>query len=302
MIGSERPPHFVSWAVIAWATVSAFVTLDAPTGAARAAEPDAHYGPVIPYGLAKPIRQVELAPRTPGVLMQVLVSAGDTVEQNAVLGVIDNHVALATVKAAESAAQRTAEIEQSRRALQFAHRQLSRYRAAQSEEAIAEIEVDNAAARVAEAEAVLESALESKLQAESNLQLEQARLEHHNIRAPFSGLVTKVHTQCGAALPMQGALLTLVDTSQLEVELFLDPQTIKPLQVGEQYVLQAAAPINGPVQATLMFISPIIESGTKSFRTVFLIDNAESKFPAGFAVRFENSLLRHTFTSQSASP
>ncbi len=244
---------------------------------------------VIPYGLAQPVKQVQVAPRAPGVLIEVLVSAGQFVKQGEVLGVIDNRVAEATVQAARAAAERTAEIEQSRRALEFAKRQHQRYRAVADDEAIATIELDNAAARVAEAEAVLQSALEKQLQARRNLQLEQARLESHNIRAPFSGQVIEVFAQRGAALPQQEALLTLVDTSQLEVELYLSATTVSRLRVGQTYRLQAKAPIDDEIDADLKFISPVIESGTGTFRTVFSIDNTRSRYPAGFAVFLNDS-------------
>ncbi len=245
--------------------------------------------PIIPYGLAKPVKQVRVAPRTPGVLTDVLVSPGQTVEKGDVLGVIDDRVAAATVLAARAAAERTAEIEQSRRALEFAKRQHERYRSVADDDAIATIELDNAAARVAEAEAVLQSALEKKLQAERNLQLEQARLESHNIRAPFSGQVIEVFAQRGAALPQQEALLTLVDTSQLEVDLYLSANTAGRLRVGQTYRLRAKAPIDGEIDARLSFISPVIESGTGTFRTVFLIDNTRSRYPAGFAVYLDET-------------
>lgn len=245
---------------------------------------------IIPYGLARPIKQSDVSPRTPGVLTDILVVPGQFVEQGALLGVIDNHVATATVRAAQAAAERTAEIEQSRRALEFARRQYERYRSGADDDVVAAIELDNAAARVAEAEAVLESALEKRLQAERNLQLEQARLERHNIRAPFTGQVVKMLAQTGAALPQQEALLTLVDSSVLEVELYLRPETVRRLRVGQTYPLRAMTPINDSVEATLDFISPIIESGTKTFRTVFLIDNSESKFPAGFSVYFDDPM------------
>lgn len=257
---------------------------------------------IIPHGLARPIRQVNVSPRTPGVLTDLFVSAGDTVEKDTVLGVIDNQVAQATVQAARAAAERTAEIEQSRRALEFARRHFERYRSVANDDAIAAIELDNAAAQVADAEAVLESALEKKLQAERNLQLEQARLERHNIRAPFTGQVIKVLAQRGAALPQQEALLTLVDSRQLEVELYLHPDIVRRLHVGKTYSLRAMTPVNGTVQGTLTFISPVIESGTKTFRTVFLIDNDRAQLPAGFSVAFGDAEALENTTRPDSSP
>ncbi|MEO1617723.1 MAG: efflux RND transporter periplasmic adaptor subunit [Planctomycetota bacterium] len=245
--------------------------------------------PIIPYGIARPRQHVEVAPRMPGVLVSLHVSPGQSVNAGEIIGVIDDAVAKATVRAALAAAERTAEIEQARHRLDFAERQHQRYELIKHGNAIAEVEYDNAATQLNEARAGLASAIEKQLQAQRNLELEQAKLERHNIRAPFDGQVLKVHRQQGASLSQEDSLVTLVNTRQLQLELYLPRTTVESLRTGQEYNVEAMAPIEKLVSARLQFVSPIIEPGTGSYRSIFLIENPKSSIPAGVKMRFVSS-------------
>ncbi|MEM0926171.1 MAG: efflux RND transporter periplasmic adaptor subunit [Planctomycetota bacterium] len=255
---------------------------------------------IIPYGLAKPLRIVEVSPRIPGVLIESALSPGQHVQEGDILGIIDHSVALATVRAAEAAAMRSAEIEQSRHRLAFAEKQFQRYQRIQDGNAIAEVEFDNASAQLKDAQTQLSSALEKRQQAIRNLELEEARLERHNIRAPFQGQVVAVHAVEGSSLTLEDSLLTLIDHRQLELELYLTKTTVETLRIDGTYDLHAMSPVDKTVQARLTFISPVIESSTGTFRTVFLIDNADSKLPAGIRMRLVHA-TKSTRRSLSAS-
>jgi RND family efflux transporter MFP subunit len=224
-----------------------------------------------------------------GMLVEVLVKGGDQVKKGQILTMMDNRIAKAAVNAARAAADRTAQVDHSKHALALARSFFARHSSLQEAQAGAEFELEQARAQRDQAEATLASALESQLQAKRDLELEEARLEAHNIRAPFDGEVVRIEATVGTTLTPSDKLLTIVCLDSLEAELHLPLELFGELQPGESYRLWAFAPVNGPIRARLAFASPVIDMASKTFRCLFTIDNRARQFPAGFSVRFDLS-------------
>ncbi|GAG09294.1 unnamed protein product, partial [marine sediment metagenome] len=74
------------------------------------------------------------------------------------------------------------------------------------------------------------SALEARLQARQNLSLEVARLESHNIRAPFDGQVVRIDATVGTTLSPADKFLTIVSLDSLSAELYLPLELFGELQ------------------------------------------------------------------------
>jgi RND family efflux transporter MFP subunit len=250
---------------------------------------------LIPQGIARPCQRATMSPSLQGMLVQVLVNEGARVEKGEILAVMDNRVAQAAVNAARAAAERKAEIEHAKLALALARSLFARHSALQESQAGAEFELEQARVGRDQAEATLASAQEAQLQARRNLALEQARLESHNVRAPFDGQVVRVGATVGTSLTPADKFLTIVNLDSLEAELHLPLKLFDELQVGNTYQLTAFAPVNCPVPARLAFASPMIDPASKTFHCLFAIDNRAHQFPAGFGVRFDSpqSVSRH---------
>ncbi len=244
----------------------------------------------IPQGIAKPIQRVTMSAPVQGGLVELVVAGGDQVKKDQILAVMDNRVALAAVRAAEVAANRTAAIEHSRHALGLARSLFERHLKLKELEAGSEFELEQAKTQLDQAQASLASALEEQLQAKRNLGLEKARLESHNLRAPFNGRVLLVDSTVGTTLTPADKFLTLVNLDLLEAEMFLPLELFGQLESGETYELKALDPINRTVKAELVFVSPTIDPATRTFRCLFKINNQDRKLPAGFGVRFDPSL------------
>jgi RND family efflux transporter MFP subunit len=224
-----------------------------------------------------------------GVLMEVLVEEGEVVERGQILAVMDNRIAKAAVSVAQGAADHTAAIDHAKHELTLAESLLARLTALQEAEAGAEFELEQAKARRDQAEAALRSAAEQQLQAKWHLELEKARLEAHNIRAPFSGRILSIEVVAGTTLTQSDDLLTIVCLDHLEAQLHLPLELFGKLRTGESYRLLASAPVGRSIQSRLVFAAPVIEPATKTYRCVFTIDNKDRRLPAGFAVRFEEA-------------
>jgi len=245
----------------------------------------------IPHGIARPGQRATMSVPLEGVLIEIPIATGAQVRKGEVLAVMDNRIAQSAVKAAEAAADRTAEIDHARHALALAESLAKKHRELQDVNAGAEFEREQATVQRDQAQARLDAALENQLQARRNLELEQARLETHNIRAPFDGQIVHIEATVGTTLKPPDGLLTIVSLDTLEAELHLPLERFAKLRTGRSYRLWAFAPVNAPVHARLDFASPMIDPASKTFRCVFTIDNRDHQLPAGFGVRLDASDL-----------
>ena len=149
-------------------------------------------------GIVIPKRQVKLTPLVDGRLTALRVAEGTQVEEGERLAEIEDSLARASVDAARAQAERTADHVKATFARDMADRRLKRLVAA--EEAVSELEIEQARAALVEAEATLVAAEEVKTQSEKNLLVELVRLENHYVRAPFDGEITRVQANVGATL------------------------------------------------------------------------------------------------------
>jgi len=250
---------------------------------------DTFHSESMPHGIARPSQRATMSAPLQGMLVKVHVQLGEQVKKGQILAVMDNQVALASVRAAEAAADRTALIDHSKHALDLARSLLARQTSLQESHAGAEFELEQARSQFKQAEATLASAVESQLQAKRNLELEQARLEIHNVRAPFDGQIVQIGATVGTTMSPADKLLTIICRESIKAELFLPLELFGKLHVGESYDLWGFAPVSHLIRARLVFASPIIDPASKTFRSVFLIDNAQRRLPAGFGVRYDSS-------------
>ncbi len=253
-------------------------------------------------GIARPQARVVVSAPLDGVLMKVLVQEGQRVKAGEILAVMDNRVAEAAVAAARATAARTADLERANQELLLAEKILARHKTLAEGQAATRHQLDEAAARYEVAKAEVARMRESQDQARCNLELEMARLEAHNIRAPFSGQVVQIHEFAGATLTDKDQLLTLASLSSLEVELHLPVALYGILKPGERYPLLADQPVGSRLEATLKYAAPMIDSASMTFRCVFVIDNGSLRYPAGFAVKLDSAALEGSHKTAKTDP
>ena len=243
--------------------------------------------PALP-GIVQPKKEVEVESQTLGTLMTVSVSEGQQVKEGEILAQIDNRVALTAVEVARATASGVAAVQHAREELSFAETLLDRLRALKLVNAGSDFELLETQSRVAKAKATLAAAEEDRERAKRTLELELAKLERYNIRAPFSGQIIDVKVDAGTTLTRDDILLTLIQLDELEVELHVPLDLYNRLEVGRSYTLIAGSPVNHSISAQLTFAAPVVNAATRTFRTIFTIDNHNLQLPAGFTVRLDS--------------
>lgn len=113
--------------------------------------------------------------------------------------------------------------------------------------------------------------------AQANVTLARNALSDSVVRAPFAGQVAQRWVQQGDRVAVNGALVTLVDASQLELEVALTAEQVRGVTLGQRATLRAQG-LPEPLQATVSRINPSLSAGSRS-ALVYL------SLPAGAAVR-----------------
>jgi RND family efflux transporter MFP subunit len=232
-------------------------------------------------GVTRPSARAELAVPFDGIVAEVLVAEGDRVEAGTSIARMDDRVARASVAAARIAAERTGPVAFAEAEVRLAEARLERLREAG---AATEFELEEAGIRVQQAEANLTTAREDVAQARRNLELEEARLELHRVRAPFAGHVVRIFRRPGEASERRQPLAILVDPGTLDAEVNLSIETWTRLETGRWYELLAGAPVGGTVVARLRTAEPYVDAATRTVRCVFEIPNPGTRLPSGFTV------------------
>lgn len=238
------------------------------------------------HGVALPKARAGLAPLRQGTVQSVDVTEGTAVEAGTLLVSMDSRVQEAAVALAEAAAARTGDVDGANAQLELAESRLGRLQASRRREprSVTDAQLADAAAEVRTARATLATAREDLAAARATLALERARLEELRLRAPFDGLVTRIRTRVGESIAPGTAAVEVVDLSTLVAEVHLPAHLYGRVAVGQRIQLDASTPVSDVVEAELVWVDPVMDGATRSYRCVFEIDNADGRLPAGFTV------------------
>ncbi len=235
------------------------------------------------HGVARPAQQAELPSLVRGTISAIHVREGQTVGKGAALSTLDDSVpraqlAAATVRANLTGAVRRAEVDFS-----LAERRLKRVQQVVNRGAGAHFEVEEATGIRDKALAALQFQRDTLKAAEADCQLAQAQLDQFTIAAPFDGVITEIHQKSGA-VELSVPLISIANLMTLEVEMHLPSRMIGSVRQGETIPLAARQPVTETIAASVVSVSPVINSASDTFRCLLQIENPDARLPAGFSV------------------
>ncbi len=237
-------------------------------------------------GIAKPKREAFLRFPTIGQISQIHIVEGARVQAGTALLTLDDSVQAAEVGAARVAAESKSAIVQAEVTVRRALRALERVKEAKAVEASSTFEVDAKQNDYDQALAILEQQRELYRSQQAQLELAVAKQSQMTLTAPFDGQVVLIAVKQGNTVDTTNAVVQIADLSLLEVEMHLPSNLYGKFQVGETMPLRAGVPVSREVQATIRYVSPVIEPTGGTFLVRFEIDNADGTLPAGFEIWF----------------
>ncbi len=227
-------------------------------------------------GNAKAMRTSVLSSKIGGILRSIKAREGQRVVEGQVLGVIDPTDIVLRVESAEIAAKQATE------ALNNAKNDLVRAEQLHTASAVASTTLEKAqlAVRLAELQAQA---------ADVGLRTAKQTLADTNIRAPFSGVITKVITEEGQMITTMPPTMTfaLVDTDILEVTVPIPERRLGQIKLGMPVSVVLPA-MNFDRPAKIDRISEVVDPVTRSAEAIIRINNRDHTLPAGLyaQVRF----------------
>jgi RND family efflux transporter MFP subunit len=202
-------------------------------------------------GTTQPIDQTIVKARVAGRLAEVLVREGDRVTKGQLLARFETNELQSRVNERQSAVDAArADARWTARDLADKETLAKRNIVSQSALDAARSTAENKASMVAVAEAQLEIAQRSLVDAE--------------VRAPFDGVIGERLANQGESLPVDGKILALLDTSHVEVAAMMPAADVVRLKVGQPATVNLEGFGDRAFKGGITRISPTAQAGSRS--------------------------------------
>ena len=234
--------------------------------------------------LVFPSQQVTLSAPIDGILEEIPVEEGLTVKEGERVARMDDGMQRIEVVKAELNAANQAPLQEAALILEETQIRLERAQESMEKEAASEWEVRGAQVERDRAEVQRDNAVEVAKINQAEVTLQKELLEQYDLRAPFDGVVLRRSQEPGANLQRGDEIVSLIKLHPLKAEAHVPVEFYDQLVVGQQYPLTDATLGFDKLNAELIFIAPLIDSASNTFRVVFEIDNEDLSMPAGFEV------------------
>ena len=222
---------------------------------------------VTSYGNLVPQRTVNIVPNESGQLIKLLFKDGQSVETGTPLAVMDNRIAQAQVQSSQ--AQYDADVLNLKRTESLANRSLDSMRS-------------------------LEQAQSRAAVSQSDLLINQRKLDQLTLRAPFPGTLGAHNVDEGAYLNTGQTIVRLDDTSQFEIE-FRMPASVAPLMKDGMPIHVRLPGKEDEVDSVgkLSFIDPVASTDSRSVLLRALVPNKQGMLRPGLFVHVRLDLDAH---------
>jgi RND family efflux transporter MFP subunit len=224
---------------------------------------------VLATGTSEPMRDANLSPQLTGRIASIHVKEGDKVKAGAVLAQLDS------VEAGLRVEQSTASAASSRSQYELAKAEYDRLAPLAERGTVTAQQLQ----RLAGQRDALKSAADAAQVVEANA---KHLVTNTAIRAPFSGVVSKVMSEVGEVATMMPVtvVVRLVDLSSVDVRVPVHERELSRIAIGNRVV--ATFPSTGQsAEGKVTFISPEIDPKTRSAEVVTRIPNPSAGFRAG---------------------
>ncbi|MEM7457496.1 MAG: efflux RND transporter periplasmic adaptor subunit [Planctomycetota bacterium] len=190
-------------------------------------------------GFIEPFKTVELSSDESGSISELVAEEGRPFLEGEILAQLDDRVQAIQLKIAEELAGATSQVvaaEQTFKKRQEIYDQLMEL---QQRGHASESEIIRGTMELSIARAKYLSALEEKAVRELELERARLQLERRRIRAPFDGIVSRIHRQEGEFLsPLRPEVVTFVKTDRLLAAFAVPSSEVYQLQIGSSFDIQ----------------------------------------------------------------
>lgn len=279
-----RPRNFIGAMAIAAATLGAAaqpaanVRLDAVREEVVAQRRDA-------TGQIVTLRRSVVATQEPGLVLEMDLELGDTVEAGEIIARLDDDRARLEVQRWEARIEAdNALVEQREAEKDRAERDLGRIQQLATRASAGESELDQARTEVQSRKAQLSEARATLRTSQAELALAKRTLEDMTIRAPFDGRVVSKLTEAGQWVGQGDGLVTIVSLTQLEARADIPERSVGALQVGDGVIELKIPALDKRLSGQLIRIVPEADSLSRLFPIRIRVEDPEGRLRPGMSL------------------
>ncbi len=230
--------------------------------------------------LVKPEMYVELSSPVDSVLEQVLVETGETVSKGQPLAQLEASVQKAKVRLARLQARSDSDIENREEQLRYAKQYFKRMQDLLAQNSVSQYERDKAETEVAIAQIELNKAKEKKREAQANLELALTQLALRTIKSPIDGIVVDRYAMVGESVS-ERTIMKLAKVDPLKVELIAPTEYFGLIQKGMEVEIFPEQPANQAFTATVTIVDQLIDPASGSFTVRMELPNPDDLLVGG---------------------
>lgn len=239
----------------------------------------------------EPRSTVRIGSAEEGLLVELRARRGDLVEKGDIVAALDSDLQRYAAEAARLRASEDIETLSNEARLRFQDTAMARIQDLRdkdfaSEQRLEEVRIERDLAQLA----VRSSRLQHRI-AQIEADNAAARLERRFVRTPVDGVVVSVAMAEGEHVHDQAVIMTVADISVLHVEVFAPIERFADLSVGDAAEVVVPPPLDMRREATVSVIDKVFDAGSGTFGVRLAMDNAAHDMPAGLRcrVRFDVS-------------
>jgi len=250
---------------------------------------------VIDSVVLSPLDAAEVPAQVVGMLREIVVQEGATVEAGQVLARLDTRqgeldVAKARIEAAQAAAKANnrTKVAYAEKSLEVAQAELRR-----SQESIAQFAKSISQSQIDVERLTVEKLLLEKKQAEHELELDrfalqlkehelaaaELKLKLHSVEAPFAGVVVFIRGRVGEWVEVGAPVLRLLAVETMRAEGFLAVEQVASDLIGREVVFRSET--GAMAKGKLRFVSPEMDAVTRQVRVWAELENPKGEFRSG---------------------
>jgi len=235
--------------------------------------------------LIQPRETVTVSTPVEGIVDQVRVDRGDSIEKGAVLAVLESSLERNAVTIARARADQDYAINSAKVRVEFGARRFERTDVLYKQNLVPLKEFDEAETAKIIAEHELVGAKENKRLADLEYERAKAALDLKTNRSPLSGVVVERLRYAGELAAKEHPVVKIAQLNPLRVEVFVPVALLGKVAVGERAVVIPEVPMNRALEASVTVVDKVVDAASGTFGIRLEVPNPGNRIPSGLKCR-----------------
>ncbi|MGP6087162.1 efflux RND transporter periplasmic adaptor subunit [Antarctobacter jejuensis] len=229
----------------------------------------------------EPASRVTITSSVDGVIREIAVRRGDTVEVGDLLYRLDSEIEELQLELSRAKADSDLDMRAQQTRLDLRQREFKRIEELANRQVAAGATLDDAAIELALTELALEQAAFDRKLAAIEVRQAEALLDRRSVRSPVAGLVVSVEATVGEYAAEQSAIMEIIETDPVNVEVFAPGTLFGRIAEGDLYEVTLNAPLEGRYPATVAIVDRFLDAASGTFGVRLEIANPDGAVPTG---------------------